>query len=105
MSGAHHHRNKGEMAVVDRPSSSSERKRPKQSSKETPKVVGSSGKTSVELRRPGTLSTLSTIKPPTISRPITPTLPSFLQSANVINVTINYSGADSKEINSDERQD
>jgi hypothetical protein len=81
------------MAVVDRPSSSSERKRPKQSSKETPKVIESSGKTSL------------TIKPPTISRPVMPTLPSFSQSANVINSTINYSGADSKEINSDEHQD
>jgi hypothetical protein len=93
MSGAHHHHNKRDTAVVDRPSSSSERKRPKQSGKKTPKVVGSSGKTS------------STIEPSTISRPVMPTLPSFSQSANVINVTINYSGADSKEINSDERQD
>ncbi|CAB4440641.1 unnamed protein product [Rhizophagus irregularis] len=32
---------------------------------------------------------------PTTSRPVTPTLPSFSQSANVINVTINnnYAGA------------
>ncbi|GBC06555.1 hypothetical protein RclHR1_06910002 [Rhizophagus clarus] len=36
-----------------------------------------------------------------ISRPTTPTLPSFSQSANVINVTINYSGGgDSKGISS-----
>src|SRR2546421_9325197 len=36
-----------------------------------------------------------------VSRPTTPTLPSFLQSANVINVTINYGGDGSKGTGSD----
>ena len=36
-----------------------------------------------------------------VSRPTTPTLPSFSQSANVINVTINYGGDGSKGTSSD----
>ncbi|RIA82949.1 hypothetical protein C1645_834543 [Glomus cerebriforme] len=32
------------------------------------------------------------IESPVVSRPVTPTLPAFSQSANVINVTINYGG-------------
>ncbi|UZO23409.1 uncharacterized protein OCT59_015749 [Rhizophagus irregularis] len=49
--------------------------------------------------------TPSTVETPNISRPVTPTIPSFSQSANVINVTINnnHSGADA--VDSDERQD
>ncbi|CAG8667120.1 6452_t:CDS:2 [Funneliformis caledonium] len=31
-----------------------------------------------------------------ISKPITPTLSSFSQSTNIINITINYAGADFK---------
>ncbi|GBB98261.1 hypothetical protein RclHR1_31830004 [Rhizophagus clarus] len=36
--------------------------------------------------------TPSTIETPPISRSVTPTIPSFSQNANVINVTINYGG-------------
>ncbi|RIA96329.1 hypothetical protein C1645_815500 [Glomus cerebriforme] len=41
--------------------------------------------------------TSSTIETHLISRPVTPTIPSFLQNANVINVTINYGEADEKQ--------
>ena len=36
--------------------------------------------------------TPSTIETPPIFRSVTPTIPSFSQNANVINVTINYDG-------------
>src|SRR6266480_3612561 len=38
-------------------------------------------------------SVTPSIETPVVSRPVTPTLPSFSQNANVINVTINYGGA------------
>ncbi|CAG8763341.1 14571_t:CDS:1, partial [Funneliformis caledonium] len=72
----------------------SERRSSDNPSKKISKVVGSYMKS-----RP---TTPSTAEPHTTSRPVTPTLPSFSQSANVINVTINYAGTDSKGIDSDE---
>ncbi|CAG8599013.1 877_t:CDS:2, partial [Ambispora gerdemannii] len=37
------------------------------------------------------------VETPNISRPVTPTLPSFSQNVNVINVTFNYGGAQIEE--------
>ncbi|GES85409.1 hypothetical protein GLOIN_2v1571918 [Rhizophagus clarus] len=60
------------------PSSSSERK-----------SVTCSSDVSPVTSRPVTPSTIET---PPISRSVTPTIPSFSQNANVINVAINYGG-------------
>ncbi|CAB5180580.1 unnamed protein product [Rhizophagus irregularis] len=43
------------------------------------------------------LSLANPVETPNISRPITPTLPSFSQNANVINVTFNYGGAQTED--------
>jgi len=44
---------------------------------------------------------IPSVKKSAIFRPTTSTLPSFSQNVNIINVTINYGGSDSKEISSD----
>ncbi|PKY54552.1 hypothetical protein RhiirA4_473423 [Rhizophagus irregularis] len=43
------------------------------------------------------LSLANPVETPNISRPIILTLPSFLQNANVINVTFNYGGAQTED--------
>ncbi|GES87627.1 hypothetical protein GLOIN_2v1571918 [Rhizophagus clarus] len=53
-------------------------------------AIGASGKSS-------SLTTSNPVETPNISRPITPTLPSFSQNANVINVTFNYGGVQTEE--------
>ncbi|CAG8646037.1 1259_t:CDS:2, partial [Acaulospora morrowiae] len=63
-------------------------------SRETP-VVTKPITSSVETVAVST--TPSTAESPTISRPVTPTIPSFSQSANVINVTINYGGSSEEQ--------
>ncbi|POG74833.1 hypothetical protein GLOIN_2v1571918, partial [Rhizophagus irregularis DAOM 181602=DAOM 197198] len=66
--------------------SSSEQQPLEKAVKESP-TIGASGKSS-------SLATSSNpAETPNISRPVTPTIPSFSQNANVINVTFNYGGA------------
>ncbi|CAB4433883.1 unnamed protein product [Rhizophagus irregularis] len=53
-------------------------------------AIGASGKSS-------SLTTSNPVETPNISRPVTPTLFSFSQNANVINVTFNYGGVQTEE--------
>ncbi|CAB5356597.1 unnamed protein product [Rhizophagus irregularis] len=55
---------------------------------ETGSDTSSSPHKQTKSSRPVTPST----ETPVVSRPVTPTIPSFSQNANVINVTINYGG-------------
>jgi hypothetical protein len=81
-------------------SASSSEASPSSISPEQPKGKSSSEQQPLEkaVKEPPKLLSLtksnsSTVETPNTSRPVTLTIPSFLQNANVINVTINYGGA------------
>ncbi|CAG8747909.1 2866_t:CDS:1, partial [Funneliformis caledonium] len=82
-----------ESSNISTPEVTSERRSSDNPSKKISKVVGSSEEIYMKSRP----TTPSTAEPHTTSRPVTPTLPSFSQSANVINVTINNNYAGTSE--------